>query len=304
MNIEVFKEKINRRDFLAASGVSIAGLTLACGGGRAIEEIAAASQTISTSSPNGKNETLFFNGKVLTVDSADSITQSVLVKDGKIYATGSDEMLISKASDSAQLIDLGGKTVTPGLIDPHIHFRAIGLDHIYYTPLLPPEVKDIQSLLNAIANRINELPPTIGCKDNYLVLQDNMFPDRYLLDTVSPNHPVFIMHIGGHWGSANSAAIAAAGITASTPSPEGGVIEKDANGEPTGLFYNHRAMDVLRKAAPPITFELVKEAILKTQPLMAACGVTSYQENNVRRLEHKRAYQELAKEGKLYLRSA
>ncbi len=303
MNEQVFKERISRREFLTAGGVSLAGLTLACGGGRAIENVVAPTQAGAPVNPGSGSETLLFNGKVVTVDPSGTTTQAVLVRDGLIHAIGRDKELITQASESARLIDLIGKTVTPGLIDPHVHFRVIGLDYLYFTPLLPPEVKDTQTLLNAIANRVGELAQGEWMQGYYLVLQDNMFPDRYLLDTVSPNNPVFIMHIGGHWGSANSAAINAAGITASTPSPEGGVVEKDANGEPTGLFYNHRAMDLLRRVAPPITFDLVKQAILNTQPLMAACGVTSYQDNNVRGLEHIRAYQELAKEGKLTLRS-
>ena len=194
--------------------------------------------------------------------------------------------------------------MTPGLIDPHVHFRVMGLDYLYYIPFLPPEVKDVQTLLNAISENLRNKQPGEWLQGYYLALTDNMFPDRRVLDSVSPNNPVWIMHIGGHWGSANSAAINAAGITASTQSPQGGVIEKDANGEPTGLFYNHRAMDILRRVAPPVTLETSRQAILNTQPVMAACGVTSYQDNNIRDLEHIKLYQQLAKEGQLYLRSA
>lgn len=159
-------------------------------------------------------------------------------------------------------------------------------------------------MLNSISENLRNKQPGEWLQGYYLALTDNMFPDRRVLDSVSPNNPVWIMHIGGHWGSANSAAINAAGITASTQSPQGGIIEKDANGEPTGLFYNHRAMDILRRVAPPVTLETSRQAILNTQPVMAACGVTSYQDNNIRDLEHIKLYQQLAKEGQLYLRSA
>lgn len=74
-------------------------------------------------------------------------------------------------------------------------------------------------------------------------------------------------------------------------------------GEPTGVLYNHRAMDVVRINAPPITKDLVRQAILNTQTLMAACGMTSFQDNNIRELDQIQAYQELSKEGKLYLRN-
>jgi predicted amidohydrolase YtcJ len=110
------------------------------------------------------------------------------------------------------------------------------------------------------------------------------------------------MHIGGHWGTANSAAMQVADITANTPSPEGGIIEK-VDGEPTGVFYNHRAMDVLRQYAPPITNEQVRQAILDTQILMASCGVTYFQDNNIRSLDDIRAYQEMTASGDLTLRN-
>jgi predicted amidohydrolase YtcJ len=110
------------------------------------------------------------------------------------------------------------------------------------------------------------------------------------------------MHIGGHWGTANSAALQIAGVTNSTPSPEGSIIEK-VNGELTGVFYNHRAMDIVRIYAPPITTDQVKQAILETQKVLAACGVTSFHDNNIREVEHIQAYQELTQESQLYLRN-
>ena len=297
-------KKLTRRQFISAGGVSLAGLALSCGGGKALQSLSTNLPEKSQVTSGQEADTLLFNGKVFTVDASDSISQAVAIKAGIIQAVGKDKDLMAFAGSATNKIDLDGKTVTPGLIDPHVHFRVIGLDYLYYIPFLPPAVKDVQTLLNAISEALKSKQPGEWLQGYYLVLTDNMFPDRRILDSVSPNNPVWIMHIGGHWGSANSAAIKAAGITASTPSPQGGVIEKDANGELTGLFYNHRAMDVLRRVAPPITPETIRLAILNTQPVMAACGVTSYQDNNIRDTEHIAVYQQLAKEGQLYLRSA
>jgi predicted amidohydrolase YtcJ len=304
MEDKLLSRKLTRRQFITAGGVSLAGLALSCGGGKAIESIADGSTPKTQLSPGQEADTLFFNGKILTVDAKGSQVQALAIKDGIIQAVGRDNDLMAFSGSATQKFDLGGKVMTPGLIDPHVHFRVMGLDYLYYIPYLPPAVKDVQSLLSAIAESLKSKQPGEWLQGYYLVLTDNMFPDRRLLDTVSPNNPVWIMHIGGHWGSANSAAINAAGITAATPSPQGGVIEKDASGEPTGLFYNHRAMDVLRRVAPPVTLETSRQAILNTQPIMAACGVTSYQDNNIRDIEQIKLYQQLAKEGQLYLRSA
>ena len=304
MKKKLFSKKLTRRQFISAGGVSLAGLALSCGGGNGIQALSTNQSSKLQITPDQEADTLLFNGKVFTVDARDTLAQAVAIKDGVIQAVGNDADLMAFAGAVTQKVDLGGKAVTPGLIDPHVHFRIIGLDYLYYIPFLPPAVKDVQTLLNAISETLKGKQPGEWLQGYYLVLTDNMFPDRRVLDTVSPNNPVWIMHIGGHWGTANSAAINAAGITSSMPSPQGGVIEKDANGEPTGLFYNHRAMDVLRRVAPPITIDTVRQAILNTQPVMAACGVTSYQDNNIRGLDHIQAYQQLAREGQLYLRSA
>ena len=93
-----------------------------------------------------------------------------------------------------------------------------------------------------------------------------------------------------------------AGVTNSTTSPEGGIIEKK-DGELTGVFYNHRAMDVLRRFAPPVTIDAVKQGIIDTQKAFASCGVTCFHDNNIRDVDSIQAYQELTQEGKLYLRN-
>ena len=304
MKEKLFSKKLTRRQFISAGGVSLAGLAISCGGGKGIETLASDSPPKIQITPGQEADTLFFNGKIFTVDTRDTQAQALAIRDGVIQAVGNDADLMAFSGSATQKIDLGGKVMTPGLIDPHVHFRVMGLDYLYYIPFLPPLVKDVQTLLNAISENLKSKQPGEWLQGYYLALTDNMFPDRRLLDTVSPNNPVWVMHIGGHWGSANSAAINAAGITASTASPQGGIIEKDANGEPTGLFYNHRAMDILRRVAPPVTLETSRQAIINTQPVMAACGVTSYQDNNIRDPEHIKLYQQLAKEGQLYLRSA
>ena len=201
------------------------------------------------------------------------------------------------------MMDVGGKVITPGLIDPHNHFRLVGLQNSYYTSFMPPEVINTQTMQAALKELLKTKKPGEWVLAYYLVLQDNMTPDKSYLDSVSPDNPVFLFHIGGHWGTANSAALKIANVTASTKSPEGGIIQKDANGQPNGLLYNHRAMDVVRRFAPPIEPELVTRSIIETQTLFAACGVTSFQDNNVRSLEDIAMYRRLTEEGKLFLRN-
>ena len=304
MNRQSFSKKLTRRQFLRTGGIGLLSMAAGYGQVKPFSFLSKANSPTPIASAEEAADTILLNGKVFTVDQANTETQAVAIKNGLIQAVGKDREIALLTGEKTRVIELDGKAVSPGFIDPHVHFRVIGLDYLYYQPFLPPDVRDVASLQTAIADIAGSKPEGEWIQGYYLALADNMFPDRYDLDAASADHPIWIMHIGGHWGCANSAAIQLAGITAATPSPEGGIIEKDADGEPTGVFYNHRAMDVLRRVAPPITSETLTQAILNTQPVMAACGVTSYQDNNVRGLDQFKAYQDLAKQGKLYLRSS
>lgn len=253
--------------------------------------------------PAGTLATLLFtNGKIITVDPTNTIAQACAISGERILRTGSNEEIMSLASPDADVIDLAGRTLTPGLIDPHLHFRGYGLMTSYYVPYNPPDVIDIPSMQRKLAEDLRGMPPGEWISGYYMALGDKPIPTKEDLDPVSPDNPVFMMHIGGHWGTANSVAMALANITPNTPSPEGGIIEK-VDGELTGVFLNHRAMDVLRQAAPPITDNLVRQSILETQSLMASCGVTCFHDNNIRDVETIQSYQELTNQGELFLRN-
>jgi predicted amidohydrolase YtcJ len=307
-------QRLSRRDFLKLAGVGLGGAVLACGksgeltavlgSGTAVPQpgnvVPAASATALP--PGSTADTLLVNGHIMTLDAANSIAEAIAIRGDKVLMTGSDNSIRPIAAQGAKIIDLKGRTVTPGFIDPHLHFRVLGLQNVYYTPFMPPEVKDIPSLQRTLAEVLKSKQPGEWLMGYYIGLNDKTIPGKEDLDPVSKNNPVFIMHIGGHWGTANSAAMQIAKITNSTASPQGGIIEKK-DGQLTGVFYNHRAMDMVRAYAPPIENEQVRKAILDTQALMAACGVTSFHDNNVREVKDIQTYQELTHSGELFLRN-
>jgi predicted amidohydrolase YtcJ len=310
MDEKPISHKISRRRFLQESGMAVSGLLYGCTrlGKQMLEDISSgnsgsvdsANSSVSVTTPA---DFILRNGKVLTMNSTGSKSQAIALKGDRILAVGSDKDMVAFTGGTTKVMDVGGKVITPGLIDPHNHFRLVGLQNSYYTAFMPPEVTNTQTMQQALREFLKTKKPGEWVQAYYLVLQDNMTPDKSFLDPVSPDNPVFLFHIGGHWGTANSAALKIANVTASTKSPEGGIIQKDANGQPNGLLYNHRAMDVVRRFAPPIEPELVSRGILETQAIFAACGVTSFQDNNVRSLEDIAMYRQLTEEGKLFLRN-
>jgi len=306
----MYKHHMTRRDLLKLVGAGVGGTILACRKGSdvatapdvTLSPMSVATQGAGTFPPGTLANLILVNGNVLTVDPANTVAQAVAVSGDKILMTGTAKEILALAAPDAQIIDLAGRTVTPGLIDTHLHFRGYGLMTTYYTPFNPPDVIDIPGMQRMLADVIKGMQPGQWVNGYYMALGDKPIPTVEDLDAVSPENPVFMMHIGGHWGTANSVAMEIADITPNTRSPEGGIIEK-RNGELTGVFYNHRAMDVLRKHAPPITDGLVRQSIIDTQILMASCGMTCFHDNNIRDVESVRAYQELSQQGDLFLRN-
>ena len=315
--MRISPKELTRREFLMFSGTAIAALAAGCGR-RTAQSTIRTLQPLPTISPQavptflpptrpptpeGVADMILKNGHAYTLDATDSIAQAIAVKDGLILAVGQDDVIGAMAGESTQVIDLGGQSVTPGLIDPHVHFWSIGMIGPFYAPFFPPEVTTIAELQTRLKESLSVKTKGEWLVGFYQVFKDGKLPDRHDLDKVSPENPVFIMHQGGHYGSANSLALQMAGITADTPSPPGGIIEKDSKGEPTGIFYNHRAMDMLRRVIPKYTKEMIMDSLMSTQALMAGYGVTSFQDNNVRDPDALSVYQQAAKEGKMYMRS-
>jgi len=251
--------------------------------------------------PEQAADTVLLGGKVITVDTTDTIAQGVAIKDGLIQAVGSDEVVRALIGESTKVIDLSGKAMTPGLIDPHNHLQVWGLLQDYYVALMPPEVRTMDDLRKRLAEVVSQTPEGEWVQGYFIVVGDRL-PNRRDLDPISPNNPLWVIQQGGHYGSANSLALQIAGITSSTPDPVGGVIERDASGEPTGVFYNHRAMDLVRRYIPLPTRESVVQNISAAQSIFAAYGVTTFHDNNVRGVHTVNTYLDADRNGKMLIR--
>lgn len=225
-------------------------------------------------------DTILVNGKLITMGALDQVATALAVKDGLILQVGSDAEINALAGAATQIIDLQGKTVTPGFIDAHNHLMSYGTLLSKYEAMVPPEITTLDQLLAKVQTTIANKP--VGeWVQGYFWPPDAM-PTRRELDPISPDNPVWLMQQGGHFGVANSVALQIANITAETPDPDGGVIERDASGEPTGVLYNHRAMDLLRAHAPIATSEELFQSLHIAEDMMIAAGLTTYHDCNAR----------------------
>jgi len=197
---------------------------------------------------------LFVDGHIYTGGSHPTFVTSMLVRDDRIVAVGEIAELSRLAMPSAQRIDLHGKTVLPGLIDTHTHAMDWAVSVVRgQLNLRYPNVKSIADVQAKIRERAAALKPGEWIQGS--AWDDSKFAeDRYItrqdIDAAAPNNPVYLEHVTGHLAATNSAALKLARIDASTPNPSGGLIDRDAAGQPTGIVKDG-AMGLFDKILPP-----------------------------------------------------
>lgn len=214
------------------------------------------------------------NAKIWTVNDRQPEAEALAVRNEKIVAVGSTAAMEKYIGENTRVIDAGGKRVVPGLTDAHTHFVTGGQS------LITIDLRDCeneQAFLDKLKAYADKLPAgrwiTEGNWDHERAF-NGVMPTRQMIDKVTPNHPVAINRTDGHMLLANSLAIKLAKVTAATPSPEGGVIVKDKNGEPTGIFKD-AAMDLIYSVIPAATPEQLDEALAASMKYAAQVGVTS-----------------------------
>lgn len=227
---------------------------------------------------------IFHSGKIVTVDESFSIAEAFAIKDGKFQAVGSDKEILALSGPKTEKHDLSGKTVIPGLIDSHIHFPFVAEESIFVSLA---GVKSIVEMAERIGKAIKKTKKGewIRCamlnSYFYLELEEQRRPNRWDLDPVSPENPVYIE--GAHHCYINSYALKLAGVTRDTPQPPGAVvmpgeqgpIEKDPKtGEPTGIFREASGKSLVTKLLPQITHDDRVRGYKKTVKRLNSRGLT------------------------------
>jgi predicted amidohydrolase YtcJ len=201
-------------------------------------------------------DSVLINGRIITLDYADSIAEALAVKNGKIIGVGSNESIKKFIGRRTQVIDLKGFSATPGLIDSHNHFP--GASSLYILNLNYPNVKSIADIVEMVSKQVQILNPgewVLGSGWD----EEKLIEKRYIyasdIDPVTPKNPVWLVHSSLHFGVANSYALNLANVTRGTPDPQGGMIDRSSDGTPTGLLRESPAMDLVRSLIPPFTEE-------------------------------------------------
>jgi predicted amidohydrolase YtcJ len=318
-------DTVPRRQFLQAMGAAGTASTVSMlsNGLSSPANAQANPPAAPASAGRGPADLVLKNGKIVTVDAAFTIAQAIAVAGERIVAVGPDAAMAAHVGPATQVIDLAGKTVVPGLIDGHAHMDREALRDVF--PALG-RVRSIGDIKERIAELARGKQPgewivtmPIGDPPYYFdvpeILAEKRWPTRADLDAAAPNNPVYIRSIWGYWrgtfplvSCANTEALKRAGINRDTVAPVPTLtIEKDANGDPTGVI-------VEREMQPMAELIWFRQATafthadrLRALPLSArayhAFGTTSVFEGHGVAGELMRVYKQAYREGTLTMRA-
>jgi len=196
---------------------------------------------------------------------------AIAISDGKITAVGRQEDVLSLASRNTQIVDLHGSTVWPGLTDSHLHLQHFSLGLKY----VDCETGTLAECLRRVAAAAKETLPGQWVRGHGW--NQNDWPESFgtaaMLDSFSADKPVYLTSKSLHSSWANSVALGLAGINSSTSDPSGGVIQRDAAGNPTGILFEE-AMGLMEGVIPAANADEVAAGIKAAQPILWAMGLT------------------------------
>ncbi len=243
---------------------------------------------------------VILNAKVWTVDPARPEAEAVAVLGERIVAVGSNSEIDGWRGPKTRVVDAGGKRLLPGFNDAHVHFTDGGaqLDQVQLN-----DATSAQEFERRIAARAAKTPKgewLLGGDWDETKWSPAQLPTRELIDASTVQVPVAVNRYDGHMILVNSLALKLAGITSQTPDPPGGVIVRDAMGNPTGGLKD-AAMDLVYKVIPAPTHDQRRHAIERALGHAASLGVTSVQHMNPEYADIS-IYNELLDEGKLTAR--
>jgi predicted amidohydrolase YtcJ len=255
---------------------------------------------------------IILGGTIYTMDDRQPVVEAVAVQGDKIVFAGSEAEARKLATDNTQIIDLEGKTMTPGLIEGHGHFMGVGFNELNLDLMYVTSYEELVEKVKEAVSRATPGQWILGRgwhQDKWDTKPEVMvkgFQTHHLLSEASPDNPVFLSHASGHAAMANAKAMEIAGVNQLSKemlqesSEEGGEIIRDEMGNPTGIF-NERAQTLIRKFIPSTTEELSDQAF---ELAVQACwrnGITGFHDAGASH-ENIELFRKFKAEGKLGVR--
>jgi hypothetical protein len=227
----------------------------------------------------GTADVVYVGGDILTMRGPTAeYAESLAVKDGTILFVGSRADGEKLAGPDTRVIDLGGRTLLPGFIDTHGHFVYFGKNLVDANLFGCTGIDDLVTRMRKQAERTPAGGWIVGFGYQARALQEGRPPTSAELDRVSADRPVMVVDSSGHLGAANAAAFKAAGITADTPDPAGGMFARQADGKSLLGPMEETALNAVRSRRPPFTGELAARAITGAAEVWASHGQTTAME--------------------------
>jgi predicted amidohydrolase YtcJ len=217
-----------------------------------------------------------WNAKVVTGDERFSLHQALAVRDGKFVAVGTNAAIRAMAGSNTRVVDAGGRTVIPGLIDAHVHMFRAGF--WWKNEVRVDEARTLDEILGAIHARANATAPgtwilTLGGW-HFSQIRERRMPTREELDRIAPRHPVYIQALRDV-GQMNSEAIRSSGITAQSKVPPGVLLGRDATGEWNGEIRGFAGARFAESLFPVPSFDDKLDGLQRVMRDFNAAGLTS-----------------------------
>ena len=312
------KRTIRRRNFLSGAGAASAAVMAA-----AVKPAQGEGARAPAAAATAAADLVLRNGKIITIDGASRVTEAIAVANDRIIAVGPNDAMAAHTGPATRVVDLKGKAVIPGITDGHAHMDREGLRNVFPSLGRVRSIRDIQDRIAELARGkkpgewIVTMP--IGDPPYYFdvpdMLAEKRWPTRQELDAAAPNNPVYIRSIWGFWrgtfpivSCANTEALKRAGITRDTASPVKSLtIEKDSNGDPTGVFVEQEMQPITEllwfRDATRFSHQDRMKALQESQRLYHAVGTTGIFEGHGAASELIRVYKETHRDGALSMRT-
>lgn len=248
------KSRLDRRGFLEASGLFVAGAGLLGG--------CASTPGYAAGSDHSAPTLLFRGGRILTMAPHLGRVEAIAVQGGRIIAIGSEGDVAARAGRGSQVVELGGRTLMPGLIDPHMHMAFVAFeDWLDVSAITTPDFAGVQQKVQATARQTPAGQWVRAQLFDPSITSGASVPSLAMLDQWVPDHPFFMLESNGHIAYVNSQALKLANVSRDTPDPPQARFDRDGNGDLTGRLEETNAMSpFVDKMQMPNGSEMVRRA--------------------------------------------